>query len=66
MAIKITKTVYIFLAYTHGPMTSQSSATVCPQFLLMVWDAWDARQKHINENQASEKAFINYLKWHFS
>lgn len=66
MAIKGTKTIYIVLAYTHGSTTSQSSATVRPQFLPMIWASWDARQKHINENWASEKAFINYLKWHLS
>lgn len=65
MAIKGTKTIYSVLVYIHGPTTSQSSAAVCPQFLLMIWAAWDARQKHINENWASQKAFINYLKLEF-
>lgn len=53
---------YSALVYAHDPMTSQSSATVCPLFSLMIWAAWDAGQKHINENWASENAFINYLK----
>lgn len=52
MATKGTTTICSVPAYPHDPTTSQSSAAVSPQFLLMIWADWNVRhkQKHINEN----------------